>query len=263
MTFENTDQLLNLSGRAAIVTGAARGIGLGIARRLANAGANVVMCDINAQALETAAAGLRGEGYSPAVVSGDITKAECISAIVDTCTSTFGRLDILVNNAGLRDWRQWETLSEADWDRFMNVNTKAVFFLSQAAAKVMVAQGHGGSIVNIASTAAQAPVRFRIDYNTAKAGVVALTKSLALELGQHMIRVNAVGPGGTQSEGGSGSVPQWVMTSGSLNYMDRLAMPAGLLDPDDIARGVLFFCGDISRFVTGQTLFVDAGYLVG
>lgn len=263
MSYENTDQLLSLSGKAAIVTGAGRGIGLGIARRLSNAGANVVMCDVNADALETAAAQFRSEGYSPAVVAGDITKADCIAEIVDICTATFGRLDILVNNAGLRDWRQWETLSEADWDRFMNVNMKAVFFLSQAAAKVMVAQGQGGSIVNISSNAAQTPVHFRIDYNSAKAGVIALTKSLALELGQHMIRVNSVGPGGTKTEGGSGSVPDWVANSGKLNYMDRVPMPCGLLDPDDIARAVLFFCGDISRFVTGQTLFVDGGFLVG
>lgn len=263
MSFVATDRLCNLEGKVAIVTGAARGIGLGIARRLADAGASVVMSDISGATLEESSRQLGEMGHRVHAVAGDLTTPEGVDALVAGAVSAFGRIDILVNNAGLREWRKWEELSREDWDRFTDVNTKAVFFLSQAVGKVMVARGEGGAIVNIASTAAVIPVRFRVDYNTAKAAVIALTKSMALELGEHMIRVNAIGPGGTRSEGGSGAVPDWVKTSGSLNYMDRLAMPLGLLDPDDIARGVLFFCGDISRAVTGQTLFVDAGYLVG
>lgn len=263
----STNNLLNLTGKVALVTGAGRGIGRAIALRLADAGASVVVCDINDDNARETTATIESRGGKSLSVVADLGNTAEIPSIVEAVVSAYGHLDILVNNAALRGWSTWDTLTEDDWDRFMAINTRAVFFMSQAAAKQMIAQGHGGSIINIASTAAVHPVRWKVDYNTAKAGVAQMSKSLALELGKHMIRVNAIGPGGTDTQGGYGSVessfsPEDLRKMGE-DWFNRMALPVGILDPDDIARGVLFFCGDISRSVTGQVLFVDGGYLVG
>lgn len=267
MSFVPTSNLFSLAGKVALVTGAARGIGRAIALRLADAGAAIIACDMLADDLaETAKLIIAAGGRAHAVVA-DLSKAKDIASAVSAGVATLGGIDLLVNNAALRGWSTWDTLTEADWDRFMAVNTKAVFFLSQAVAKQMITQGRGGAIVNITSTAAAHPVRWKVDYNTAKAGVAMMTKSLAVELGKHMIRVNAIGPGGTNTQGGSGSVatsfsPEQLRKMGE-DWQARMALPVGILDPDEIARGVLFFCADISRNVTGQLLYVDGGYLVG
>lgn len=267
MSIIATSRLLDLSGKVAIVTGAARGIGEGIAARLADAGAKVVVCDINeAGAVETERKIAAGGGEALAV-SVDLTQSADIDRLVKKTVAHFEGVDILVNNAGLRDSFTWDRLAEADWDRFMAVNAKAVFFLSQAVARQMVLQKRGGAIVNIASTAAMVPVPWKVDYNTAKAGVVNMSKSLAKELGEHMIRVNAVGPGGVNTPGGAGTTPanipgEMVKRMGET-YRARLALPVDLLEPDDIARAVLFLSSDASRYITGQTIYVDAGYLVG
>ena len=142
-----------------------------------------------------------------------------------------------------------------------------MFFVSQAVARRMVAQARGGAIVNISSTAATHPVRWKVDYNAAKAAVANMTRSLALELGPHRIRVNAVGPGGTNTPGGSGSIPSSfspdLLRQMGEDWQKRMALPVGLLDPDEIARAVLFLSSDAARCVTGQSLYVDGGYLVG
>lgn len=149
----------------------------------------------------------------------------------------------------------------------MAVNEKAVFFMSQAVAREMVVQGRGGAMVNISSTAAAHPVRWKVDYNAAKAGVSSMTRSLAKELGGHRIRVNAVGPGGTNTPGGSGSIPASfspeMLKEMGEDWMKRMALPVGILDPDEIARAVLFLSSEAARCITGQTLYVDGGYLVG
>jgi len=266
MSIAATSGLLNLSGKTAIVTGAARGIGRAIALRLADAGASVVLCDMTQDAAEMTAHEIGQAGGKALGLAADVTKAEDIERLVEA-TAPFGGVDILVNNAALRGWATWETLTEADWDRFMAVNTKSVFFLSQAVAKRMVAQGRGGAMVNIASTAAALPVRWKVDYNTAKAGVAMMTRSLAVELGKRMIRVNAVGPGGTDTQGGSGSIassfpPEDLRRMGE-DWQRRMALPIGILDPDEIARTVLFLSADASRAITGQVIYVDGGYLCG
>ncbi len=250
-----------------MVTGAARGIGRAIALRLADAGAAMVLCDLAQEDVEVAEREIINAGGKAFGVAADVTKAADIEHVMNICASRFNGIDILVNNAALRGWATWDTLTEAEWDRFMAVNTKSVFFLSQAAGRHMVAQKRGGAIVNIASTAAAHPVRWKVDYNTAKAGVAMMTRSLAVELGPHMIRVNAVGPGGTNTQGGAGSMatgfsPEELQKMGE-DWHRRMPLPLGSLDPDEIARAVLFLCADISRAVTGQILYVDGGYLSG
>ena len=267
MARQPLQELLDLNDKVALVTGAARGIGKAIAHRLAEAGARVVVCDMNAEGARETAGEIEAQGGHALPVTADLAKVDEIRTLVDTAVSTYGGIDVLVNNAALRGWATWDTLTEEEWDRFMAVNTRAVFFTAQAVAKQMISQGRGGAIVNITSTAAAHPVRWKVDYNTAKAGVAQMTKSLAMELGEHMIRVNSIGPGGTNTQGGPGAIaasfsPEQLRKMGE-DWQKRMAMPVGILDPDEIARGVLFFCTDISRYVTGQILYVDGGYLVG
>ncbi|MEJ0045281.1 MAG: glucose 1-dehydrogenase [Rhodospirillales bacterium] len=262
-----TRALFDLSGKVALVTGAARGIGRAIALRLADAGAALVLCDIVEDGVAAVAAEIVEAGGRAIAHAGNVTISSENARAIAAGVAAFGSIDILVNNAALRGWATWETLTEADWDRFMEVNTKSVFFLSQAAARQMVLQRRGGAIVNIASTAAAHPVRWKVDYNTAKAGVAMMTRSLAVELGPHMIRVNAVGPGGTNTAGGPGSIqsgfsPEELRQMGE-DWKRRMALPLGILDPDEIARAVLFLCSDAARAITAQILYVDGGYLAG
>lgn len=266
MGFVSTDKLLDLSGRVAVVTGASRGIGEAIAIRLADAGATVVGCDITPRVEETVKR-IQDSGGKGLAVIADITKREDIDKIVNSAVEAFGGIDILVNNAALRGFSQWDTLTEDDWDRFMSVTLKGAFFLSQAVAKQMIKQGRGGAMVNIASTAAKVPVKDKVDYNAAKAGVAQMTRSLAVELGPHNIRVNAIAPGGTNTMGEGGNATSG-LTEEELRKMGekwfaRVPLPVGPAEPDDQARGVLFFVADIARYVTGQVLYVDAGYTVG
>ncbi len=265
--FIRTSALFDLTGKVALVTGAARGIGRAISRRLADAGAAVVLCDVAQDGIESVAAEILDAGGQAIAHAADVTNAADNGRVIAAGLAAFGSIDILVNNAALRGWATWETLTEAEWDRFMAVNTKAVFFLSQAVARQMVAQQRGGAIVNIASTAAAHPVRWKVDYNTAKAGVAMMTRSLAMELGPHMVRVNAVGPGGTNTAGGLGSIqssfsPEELRQMGE-DWRRRMALPIGILDPDEIARAVLFLCSDAARAITAQILYVDGGYLAG
>lgn len=257
-----TQDLLSLKGKVALVTGAGRGIGQAVASRLASAGAKVVICDRSEAHCQETAEHIRSTGGETKSIGGDLSSMSDISTIVEHAVDTFGGLDILVNNAALRGLSTWDTLNEADWDRYMAVNSKAPFFMSQAAAKIMVRQG-GGAIVNIASTAAIRPVSLKVDYNVAKAGIVAMTRSLAVELGNHNIRVNAVGPGATDTRGGKEQQDEESERKLAQDWIARLALPLGFADPDDIARAVLFLASPASNYVTGQVLFVDAGYLAG
>lgn len=262
-----TPELFDLNDHTAIVTGSGRGIGRAIALRLAAAGAAVVVTDVLDTACREVADEIASRGGRATAVTADVATESGIESIIQSAIREFGGVDILVNNAALRGWNTWDTLTPEIWDRFMAVNEKAVFFVSQAVARRMIAQGRGGSIVNISSTAAAHPVRWKIDYNAAKAAVTAMTRSMAKELGEHRIRVNAVGPGGTNTPGGSGSIPSSfspeLLREMGADWQKRMALPAGILDPDEIACAVLFLAANASRCVTGQSIYVDGGYLVG
>ena len=264
---DSTASLFDLTSKVALVTGAARGIGRAIALRLADAGAELVLCDLAQEGIDAVVNEISAHDGKAIGVAANVSVAADITRLVDASVAAFGGIDILVNNAALRGWSTWETLTETEWDRCMAVNSKAVFFMSQAVARQMVERQRGGAIVNITSTAAAHPVRWKVDYNTAKAGVAMMTQSLAVELGPHLIRVNAVGPGGTNTAGGSGSVqsgfsPEALRRMGE-EWQRRMALPIGILDPDEIARAVLFLSCNASRSITGQVLYVDGGYLVG
>lgn len=267
MEFISTSRLFDLTGQVAIVTGAARGIGQAIALRLADAGAAIVTVDLTEDSCDETVAQISAMGRRAIAVGADVSQREGIERILTVTLDTFGGVDILVNNAALRGWATWDTVTEEDWDRFMAVNTKAVFFVSQAVAEQMIQQGRGGSIINLASTAAAHPVRYKVDYNTAKAAVAMMTKSLAVELGPHQIRVNAVGPGGTRTPGGQGVIQKGLSAEQlkklGEDWFARVPLRDESAEPDEIARVVLFLASQAASYVTAQVIFADGGYLAG
>src|SRR5215210_8916409 len=194
--------LVDLSGKVALVTGAAQGFGFACARRLAEAGAAVVLADRRADRLGAARDRLAAEGRSVAAVEGDVSIGEDVDRLVATAVSSFGRLDVLVNNAGVFSNFLLEHMEPAEFNRIIGVNVGGAFLCIRAAAAQMRSQGDGGSIVNVTSIDAIHPSGSGLShYGTSKHALWGLTKSMALELGPDGIRVNAVAPGPSLTEG--------------------------------------------------------------
>lgn len=260
-------QLFALQGKAALVTGAAMGIGQAIAERLAEAGAQVMIADLNAEAAERTAAEIRASGFQAQAMRADMSQVAEAATAVEATVQTFGRLDILVNNAGIFPLSPAQEISEALWDRVLGLNLKGTFFSAQAAARHMIATQHGGVIINLASIDALHPTGALAHYDASKGGVVALTKSLALEYARHRIRVNAIAPGGIATPGAAALNPAaGAMTPeqlANLNAAFLARIPLGRIgDPDDIARVALFLASDAAAYMTGALLVVDGGYLL-
>jgi 2-deoxy-D-gluconate 3-dehydrogenase len=258
-------ELLDLKGRVALVTGAGRGIGQAIAFRLAEAGAHVAVADNDEpSAVETTAA-IHGAGGSAEVLLLDVTDAAQVSAGIDRLAEKRGRLDILVNNAGIFPMRGFLESDDALWQRTLDVNVMGTMRCTRASAPHMTRTG-GGAVVNLASTAAFRPEGDLAHYETSKGAVVMMTRSLAWELKDARIRVNAVAPGGIQTPGARLSIepllndPKRLMAK-SRNFMSRILIKR-MGEPDDVARAVLFLCSPMAEYVNGELLVVDGGYLV-
>ena len=263
-------KLLALDGRTALVTGGATGIGEGIARMLASAGASVMIGDIDIAGAERVAAEIGGRA-----VRLDVTDAAQAAAVIGSVAADAGDgrgLDILVNNAGTyREAGSILDQSHESWHRSIDVNLVSVFNCSKPAAAAMVARGAGGSIVNIASVDGALPC-LGTGYDTAKAGVVHFSRSLAVDLAPHSIRVNAVSPGNipvaTLAKIHSGELPPlWPVNSSVTGLMGPMMrqrsknIPLGRAGtPDDIAHAVLFLCSAAAEYITGQNLTVDGGW---
>jgi len=245
--------LVSLEGRGAAVTGGARGIGYAIARRLAEAGANVLIADINRDGALAAADTLSRQFTGQVIgVELDVCDSAGVSAVADTAIERLGRLDIWVNNAGIYPVTPVLDLTDADWDRVLEVNTRGTFLGAREAGRRMVAAGGGGVIVNLASIAAyRADLPGYAHYVAAKHAVRGLTKSLAVELGPYGIRVLAVAPTNVDTTG---------KRDDGLDPAILARHPLGRIGvPDDVARVVLFCASDLSVLMTGSTLLVDAG----
>ena len=248
----------SLTGRAAIVTGAGRGIGRAIARALSEAGAGVVVCDIDGVSAEAGAAEIRSAGGVALSARVDVTQENSVADLVEQAARWGGRLDVLVNNAGVTVQRRTEELSLEEWNSVLAVNLTGAFLCSKHAARVM-SRGDGGSIVNIASIHAQVAPAFHraAAYAAAKAGLLGLTRALAVEWAPNGIRVNAICPTYVRTE----------MTRKQLEDPDYLARivertPLGrVADPSDIVGSVLYLASAASGMVTGHTLNVDGGWL--
>lgn len=247
--------LLDLSGRTAVVTGAAMGIGEAIATRLHEAGAAVVVADVDVANAMTVAAQLEDRRADSAMaVACDVGDAEAVEAAMAAAVDRFGSVDILVNNAGIYPFATLPELDAATFDRVVRTNLVGTFLCMKAAAARMIEQGRGGRIVNITSIDALHPSMVGLaHYDATKHGVWGMTKNLALELAEHAIVVNALAPGGVATPGTGGAVPDEFVAS----------IPMGRIgDPDDIARAVVFLASDLASYITGAQVVVDGGVLL-
>ncbi len=246
-----------LSEKIALVTGAASGIGAGIATVLAEAGALVIIADINAAGAETQAKVLREAGHLAEAVTIDLADEASICAGCADISQRFGAPWLLANNAGLQDRELLLEATVAEWDRIHAVNARGPFLMTREVGKLMVAAGMGGRIVNIASAALHGMmVKGGAAYAASKGAVLALSSASALELSDYAITVNTVLPGGVNTPGSSGA------KGPSTEGPGRRRPVLGMIEPRDIGGAVLYFATPAARYVTNQTLCVDAGFSV-
>lgn len=240
-----------LSGRVAVVTGAAQGIGKAIAERLAADGAHVVVSDINADGAKAVAAALGGAAIAIPCDIADEAQVKALYAAIDT---QCGRLDIIVNNAAIVPFIAWDEVDLAHWQKLIDVNLTGTFLMCRHGTDLMRAKSAPGVVVNIASNTVFAGTPNMAAYVAAKGGVIGLTRALATEVGKHGIRVNAVTPGLTESEGVKAS-PH----NEAFDFVGMLQAIPGKGQPSHIADVVAFLASEDSRWMTGQTVNVDAG----
>lgn len=248
--------MLRLEGKSAIVTGAGRGIGKAIAAKFLQEGARVLVCDIVPERIAAAAQDLSQYGEVHPM-TGDVSDRAFCDALVRRAQEVFGELNILANNAGIAVYQSFLEHSEETWDRTMDVNLKSMFLLGQRAAQVMIEQGKGGAIVNMASTNGHVGERGWAAYNASKAGVVLLTKTMAIELAPYNIRVNCVSPGFilTELAREAGESEEEIR-----NYVQKI--PLGRHGtPEEVANLFAFLASDEASFITGESVIIDGGQL--
>ncbi len=245
-----------LDGRIAIVTGAGRGIGFGIAQRLCSAGAHVVVAEFNPALGQEAVSKLSEQGYKATFHETDVRKQESAGALVDAVASRFGRLDILINNAGLATIGPTETFPLDDWNRQIDVMLNGVFLCMQAAGRVMLQQGTG-VILNIASIGGLGAWPMRSAYNSAKAGVISLTENIGCEWARRGVRVVSVSPGVTRTAMLQQMVDEGIAT---LDKYNRRTPMGRVGEIDEITSVVQFLVSDRASYITATNVTVDGGW---
>jgi meso-butanediol dehydrogenase/(S,S)-butanediol dehydrogenase/diacetyl reductase len=254
------------AGRVALVTGAARGIGRGIALKLASDGLDVAVNDIEANAgqLEEVAEEIRAEGVGTAAITADVSDAESVDSMVGKVVSELGELDVMVANAGIAQVEPLLDLKPEDWDRMMSINLRGVFLCYQAAARQMIEQGRGGKIIGAASIVAYRPFPLLGHYSASKWGVRGLTQAAAMEWAQYGITVNAYCPGivGTAmwdlideklADHEGLQKGQAIEKYSDLIHLGRVSVP------EDVAHYVSYLASGGSDYMTGQSVMIDGG----
>jgi 2-deoxy-D-gluconate 3-dehydrogenase len=261
------ERLIDLGGRTALVTGAAQGFGFASARRLAEAGASVVLADLQADRVEAAAARLAAQGRSVRALPGDVGVEADVTGMVAAAVESFGSLDVLVNNAAVYSNYLLDALEAGELRRILQVNVEGVHLCTRAAVAQMRRQGGGGSIVNVTSIDAIHPTSLGMaHYTTSKHAIWGFTKAMALELGPEGIRINAVAPGPSLTEGAveyiQAGAPEGIDIEAQWEGASQRVPMRRWADPDEIGRAVLFLASDLASYVHGAQLVVDGGYLV-
>jgi 2-deoxy-D-gluconate 3-dehydrogenase len=247
----------SLKGKSGIVTGGGSGIGKGIATGLVQAGAEIVITGRRRERLQETVREIRQFGGPVVPVQADISRMDDIRSLVDRAVKEFGKIDFLFNNAGTIRRNPCEDFVERDWDEVINTNLKGPFFLAQAVAKVMISQKRKGKIINTSSLMAVQGGKQVPAYAASKGGITQLTKSMANDWARYNILVNAIGPGWVNTE----------LTEPLRQDKERFAEITGRIplgewaDPDDLAGAGVFLASDASDYITGQTIFVDGGWL--
>lgn len=248
-----TEDMLN--GKAAIVTGASRGIGAAIAHRLCEVGANVVICSRSIESVSQTAEALKGKGYTPHAMAADISKKEDVEALIEETITQFSQIDILVNNAGITRDMLLMRLKDEDWDAVLQTNLTGTMYCTRAVLRPMVRQ-KSGRIINISSVIGLMGNAGQASYAAAKAGIIGLTKTTAKEVGTRGITVNAIAPGFITTDM-TAQIPE--------EFQKKLLELIPLQNfgaPEDVADAVCFLASDAARYITGQTLQVDGGMVM-
>jgi NAD(P)-dependent dehydrogenase (short-subunit alcohol dehydrogenase family) len=250
---------MRLGGKVALVTGAQQGIGRAIAVAFAQDGADVGVNYLDDRgAAERVAGEVLGAGRRACLVQGDVSRGSDAEALVSAVTRELGPPVILVNNAGVFPRVDFLSMTEADWDHVLDVNLKGTFLCAQAAARQMVAAGTGGAIVNLASVAMRG-TPLGVHYSASKAGVMGLTRAMALALAPHRIRVNAIAPGLTDT-----AQPRYGNSEAELVELGRqIPLEGRMARPEEIARVAVFLAAGESGWITGQTIHVNGGAFMG
>jgi meso-butanediol dehydrogenase/(S,S)-butanediol dehydrogenase/diacetyl reductase len=257
--------LVDLSGKTALVTGGAHGLGAGIAEALVEAGAAVLVTDIDAEGCQKLAARLEQNGGRAAGRRLDVTNEDDVKQAIEAGWNTFGRLDILVNNAGIVSLKDALDLTLPEWDRTFQLNVRALFRCSQLFAQRLSEEKRGGAIVNIASNAGKVGYVGQVHYNATKATVINITQSLAKEWASLGINVNAVCPGAVDTEMLHQCMLWTIDQSGGKLTVDELrkawapAQLGRLIQPVEVGRVVAFLASDAAAIIRGQSISVDAG----
>jgi len=246
---------MTFTGKTALITGSARGIGKAIAERLAADGARIVISDIMAESAEATAEGLRSRGIEAVAIAANVANKDDAVKLINTAVTEHASLDIVVNNAGITRDTLMVRMSESDWDSVIDVNLKGAFLVTQAAAKIMMKQ-RSGRIVNISSVVGRMGNAGQTNYAASKAGLIGLTKSAARELATRGVTVNAIAPGFIQTAM-TDQMPEAAREklSGSIP-MKRLGTP------EDVAAVVAFLASEDASYITGQVIGVDGGLLM-
>jgi len=242
-------------GKVAVVTGAARGIGQAIAKKLAQEGADVAICDLQAEWLAETAGIVQGFGRKALPLAVDVGDSDAVNACISEVVKVFGKVDIMVNNAGITKDTLLVRMSDEDWDAVLRVNLKGTFLFSRAVAKHMMKQ-RSGAIINIASISGIIGTAGQANYAASKAGVIALTKSTANELAGRVVRANAIAPGFISSK-----MTDALSEDVRKQYLSRIPL-ARFGTVEDIANAVVFLASEQSSYLTGQTLNVNGGMVM-
>lgn len=263
-------ELISLADKRAIVTGGATGLGYAICRRLAEAGAQVLIADIDGEEARKASGELVNTGYQAIPVLCDVSSEEAVREMVNTAVERMGGIDILVNNAGIYPRIPLASMKTEDFEHVLAVNLKGTFLCSREVSNRMIEQGQGGCIINMGSIDSLHPSASELTaYDASKGGVLMLTKSMARELGQHDIRVNAIAPGGiitraivSHTDASSPSKDEVRAQLKELkSFMSRMVL-GRMGEADEVARAALFLASDMASYMTGSLVVVDGGYLI-